>query len=38
VSAFVVDVGYEYEEFYDSIFENSTNWVKLGFRYDLGES
>lgn len=36
--AFIVDVGYEFEELYDSIFENSTNGGKLSSRYDLGGS
>jgi hypothetical protein len=38
VSAFVVDVGYESEKFYDSIFEDSINGAKLGFHYNLGGS
>ncbi len=32
------DVGYESKEFYDNIFENSTNGGKLGSCYDLGGS
>jgi hypothetical protein len=38
VLAFVVDVRYEFEKFYDSIFENSINGGKLGFHYNLGGS
>jgi hypothetical protein len=38
VSALVIDVGYESEDLYDSIFEDSTNGGKLGSHYDLGGS
>ncbi len=38
MSVLVVDVGYESEELYDNIFENSTYGGKLGFHLDLGGS
>lgn len=38
MSTFVVDVGYESEELYDSIFEDLTYLGKLDFCLDLGGS
>jgi hypothetical protein len=38
VLAFVVDVGYESEKLYDSIFEDSINGGKLGFHYNFSGS
>ncbi len=34
----VINVGYEYEELYDNIFENSTNGGELISHCDLGEN